>query len=190
MLVRGPYSGAMSTERMIADLEAHMDRIEGEEIRAAADELGRAERARVLLADRLRGARGRPVRLHLLDGSTVAGTADEVGATWVLLRSPDGARIWVALAAIALAEGLGPRARSHTGSLPPRSLGSVLREIARDRTLVHLTTGDLELTARIASVGSDHVDVVMLPTGEAGAVAAGGRAVIPFPALRVVRAFS
>lgn len=184
------YSDAVSMDRMFEDLEARMAHLESQEIRATAEELGRAERSQVLLTDRLRAAAGSALRVHCGDGVLVEGQLAALGADWLLLgdSAESGRRVLVPLASVVMVEGLAPRARPSTGEvLPDRPLGSVLRSLARDRELVRVVCGGAEVPGRIAAVGRDALDLVVQPTGEQGAVPAGHAVCIPFTGIRAVR---
>lgn len=181
------YSGGMSMERMFEDLEARLEHLEGEEIRANAEELGRAERSQLTLLDRLQGGLGRRVRLHLRDGGVLDGPVAELADSWILLGDGEsGGRAIVRIAAIAGVEGLGGRARPQEGGRPGRSFASVLRSLARDRELLRITAQGLEATGRLAGVGSDCADLVVLPTGERAALG-GGTIMLVLDAVSVVR---
>ncbi|MBK0332199.1 hypothetical protein I8D64_12410 [Brachybacterium sp. MASK1Z-5] len=158
----------MSLERMFEDLESRMDHLESEERRAVTEELTRAERAQVLVLDRLRGAVGHDIRAHLRDGAVVGGEIVEVGADWVRLRSRADARsTWAVLGAIVLLEDLPDRVREPGSTrLRPPGLGTALRALARDRALVHVRTAAGEMQGRISGVGQDALDLRLLPSGE------------------------
>src|SRR5690625_7281995 len=85
--------------------------------------------------------------------------------------------------------GLSDRARPREEALrPPRSLGSVLRGIARDRGVVRLETRAGRLTGRIAAVGADALDVDQLPTGErSSSVTGAARLTVAMSALLAIR---
>lgn len=168
----------MSLERMFEDLESRMDHLESEERRAVTEELTRAERAQVVVVDRLRGAVGRVVRAHLQGGAVAAGEIVEVGADWVRLRSrADGRSTWLVIGTIVLFEDLPTRVRELGRTrLRPPGLAAALRALARDRVLVHVATAAGEMQGRIAGVGQDALDLRLLQTGEQHA-AAGSRAV-------------
>src|SRR5699024_12389598 len=69
----GAYSGAMRFERIFEDLEGQFAHHQQEEARAVSEELTRAEQAQLTLADRLRGAEGRRLTLHLGGAVRVSG---------------------------------------------------------------------------------------------------------------------
>jgi len=178
----------MRFERIFDDLEGQFAHQQQEEVRAVSEDLTRAEQAQLTLSDRLRGAGAHPVTLHLDEALRVGGTVAEVGQGWVALAGEGGARkAVVPFAAIALVEGLPSRVRPAEESLrSPLGLGSVLREIARDRSVVHLETAAGSVIGRIAAVGADTVDLRSLPTGESMAVPGSSRITVTIPALRAV----
>lgn len=179
----------MRFERIFEDLEGQFAHHREQEMRAVSEDLTRAERARLTLADRLRGAQGRPLTLHLTTSLRVAGVLQEVGPDWVALGEGAGtARSVVPLAAVVVVEGLSPRARPAEESLlSPLGLGAVLREIARDRAVVHCETTAGALVGRISAVGADSLDLRALPTGETVAAPGSSLLTVATAALLVVR---
>jgi len=175
---------------MFDDLEGRFEHMESLEMRALSDELARTERAQVHLADRFRAAVARPLRLHLDGGLTVEGLLEDSGEDWVRLRPPaePGPAI-VLLDRIVLVEGLRQRARPRSESLAqrPRSLGAVLRGIARDRSLVRLHTRIGSCHGRLRGVGADALDVRTSPTGESTRLPGGQDIVLPLGGLLVVQ---
>lgn len=183
------YSGRMRFERIFEDLEGQFAHHREEEIRAVSEELTRAERARLTLADRLRGAQQRRLTLHLATAVRVAGIVQEVGPDWVVLSDGAGtARAVVPLAAVGVIDGLSPRARPAEESLlSPLGLGAVLREIARDRSVVRCETTAGTLVGRIAAVGADSLDLRPVPTGESTVASGSSLLTIATSALLVLR---
>ena len=178
----------MRFERIFEDLEGRFEHHEQEELRAVSEDLARAERAQLTLADRLLGAGRRELTLHVGSGLRLAGAVEEVGAEWVSLRETRTAqRAVVPLAAIGIVEGLSSRARPAEESLrSPLRLGSVLREIARDRSVVRLETTAGTVLGRIAGVGADALDVLSLPTGESSSVPGSARLTVTMSSLLAV----
>ncbi|MFC7376300.1 hypothetical protein ACFQS2_04230 [Brachybacterium sp. GCM10030267] len=178
----------MRFERIFDDLEGRFAHHEREEMRAVSEDLARAERAQLTLADRLRGAGEHSITLHLGQSLRLSGVVEDVGQEWLSLREEgSGQRAVVPLGAIALVQGLSTRARPPEESLrSPLGLGSVLRAIARDRSTVRLETAAGSITARIAAVGADTVDVNSLPTGESGTVPGSTRITVATSALLAV----
>ncbi|MGP9538987.1 hypothetical protein ACT3SP_13320 [Brachybacterium sp. AOP43-C2-M15] len=178
----------MRFERIFDDLEGQFAHQQQEEMRAVSEELTRAERAQLTLADRLRGAGDDPLTLHLGPSLRATGRVEEVGVAWVSLRERrGGGRSVIPLAAVALVEGLPGRARpAEESPISSRSLGSVLREIARDRSVVRLETTAGSVVGRLAAVGADAMDVRSLPTGEQTAVPGTARITVAMTALLAV----
>lgn len=179
----------MRFERIFDDLEGRFAHHQQEEVRALSEELTRAELAQLTLADRLRGAQQERLTLHLGPALRVEGRVEEVGAGWAALAAEGGRRTAIVpLPAIVMVEGMPPRVRLPEESLrPPRSFGSVLREIARDRGVVHLETLGGAVRGRFASVGADALDLRTLPTGESTSMPSSARVTIPFAALLLVQ---
>lgn len=118
----------------------------------------------------------------------LVGTVQEVGEGWVALRQSRSAQpAVVPLRAIGILEGLSSRARPAEESLrSPLGLGSVLREIARDRSVVRLETTAGVVLGRIAAVGADTLDVLSLPTGETSGVPGSARLTVTTASLLAV----
>lgn len=180
----------MRFERIFDDLEGRFAHQEREEMRAVSDDLARAERAQLSLADRLRGAGAHSLTLHLGAVLRLEGTVEEVGEGWLSVRETGARqRAVVPLPAIVLVQGLPTRARPAEETLrSPLGLGSVLREIARDRSVVRLETSAGGITGRIAAVGADALDVQSLPTGERGTVPGSSRVTVATASLLAITA--
>lgn len=177
-------------ERMFDDLEGRLAHLESQEMRATAEDLARAERAQVPLPDRLRGALGTVIAVHLAPGLVSSGELTEVGEDWIGLGA-DGRRVLVPIPAIALLEGLPSKVRAAPRAvIPPPSLRQVLRGISRDRALVRVETPAGSATGRISAVGGDAFDLARRPTGERGALprsgATGSVATVPLTAVRLI----
>lgn len=185
----GLYSETMRFERIFEDLEGRFAHHEQQEMRAVSEDLTRAERAQLTLVDRLRGASGAALIVHLGPDMRVAGTVEDMGSDWLLLRETAGsALVLVPTARIALVEGLVARARPADESpLRGIGLGAVLRRMARDRATVRVETTIGSLTGRIAAVGADALDLQTLPTGETSAVPGSTRVTVGINALIAVR---
>lgn len=181
----GLYGSGVRWERLFADLEAQLSAARAQEAWGQVGELVRAERAAVHLLDRVRAARGGPVRVHVGDlpgelGAVVAGDLLDVGADWVLVAEPGARQALVPLAAVEAFEALGRRASPPAGVVERRiGVGAALRALGRDRAQVQVQTRGRTVLGRVEAVGADHVDV------------AAGRGsptwTVPIRAVRVVR---
>ena len=182
------YSGPMRFERIFDDLEGQFEHHEQQEMRAVSEDLARAERAQLTLADRLRGAGERPLTVHAGAELRLSGVVERVGADWVALQDGEhGRRAVVPLRAIALVQGLPLKARpAQESMLSPLGLGSVLRRIARDRDVVRLETIAGSVIGRISAVGADSLDIQSLPTGESVAVPGSTRITVATASLLAV----
>lgn len=171
------------------DLEARWAELGWRETAAEAAELTRAEWMALSLADRLRGARGQEVRLHLEWGEALEGTVHAVGEDWAGVHVAGGGSAVVPLAALAAVEAGLARA-VPAPDMPAAGLASVLRGIARTRlpVVVGGRQGTTLAEGTVDRVGRDHLDVARHPRDEARRSAAvRGTLVIPFRALGVVR---
>jgi hypothetical protein len=175
---------------LFEDLEARLEHLESEQRRAQAEDLTRAERARIELGDRLRGALGLQIALELAVGRRVGGRLEEVGEDWVRLTCSQGSvQAWVPLDAVDVVTGLPRRARERTASaLVAESFSRELRALARDRRQVRILTRTAETTCRIEAVGTDWVEVAVQPLGETDARGGHGRAVIHRGAIVLISA--
>src|SRR5690242_15230045 len=128
---------------------------------------GRAERAALTLADRLRGHVGAALAVRMLDGDRARARLVDVGADWLLLD--DGGSVVVPVAAVAGVEGLSRMAVTDGGALARRAtLGVVLRRLARDRAPVRVALlGGDALSGTIDRVGADHLDLALHAADEA-----------------------
>lgn len=155
----------MNMDRFLHDLEAQFDALEGEERRGQAEDVARAERARITLRDRLRGAIGHDVRIDLASarGLCATGIIVEVGDGWFLVRERNEESL-IPLSAVEAIDGLAARAReARTGAIGEVTFGSRLRQWARDRSQVRIWTVHHERRGVIAAVGADHVEVSSSP---------------------------
>ncbi|GIG28241.1 hypothetical protein [Cellulomonas marina] len=161
----------MRWEALFADLEAQAAAEERAEALVAVPDLVRAERASVLLADRLRASRGAP--LVVTAGSrTWAGAVLDAASEWLLLAPSEHRRVLVVLAAVRTVRGLGRAAGAPPGRVEGRlGLTAALRGLARDRVRVRVLLRDDAddadgVVGRLDAVYADHVD--LLPDEAAG----------------------
>jgi hypothetical protein len=178
-------------ERLFADLEAFADAGDRAAFEADVADRGRAERAGLALADRLRAHTGAPVTFLLLDGDRVRGRLVDVGADWMLVD--DGSSVVLPAAAVAGVEGLSRLAETAGTELARRvGLGVVLRRLGRDRAPVRLGLLDgTTLTGTIDRVGVDHLDLAQHAADEIRRVpAVRGVLVVRLAAIAQVRSGS
>ena len=166
----------MRWDALFADMELQLVAADSDARAQEVADITRAERAAVLLADRLRAAEGTTVGITLASGHRLEGTVLDAAAAWVLLARGGGEHL-ISLTAVAAVSGLGPGSAGPTGlALRRLGLGHALRAVARDRSLVRVTTFGATVQGRIDAVGADHVDVGLAfeddgrPTGERQAV--------------------
>jgi hypothetical protein len=177
------YRVRMRWEALFADMEAQLEAARTADLAAAVAELTRAERATVGLADRLRAARGSEIVVRARGGDQISGVLVDAASEWILLDG-HGRSSLVPLAAVTSVRGLTRYSTGAAGVVERRlTLGHALRAVARDRSVVQLSTDGGELTGRVERVGADHLDLAAghaeLRAGELWAVA--------FAAIRVVR---
>jgi hypothetical protein len=156
---RAGYRGRVRWELLFADLEAFAEATERAEFQVDVADRGRAERAALTLADRLRGHLEAELAFRLLGGDVVRGRLLDVGSDWVLLD--DGCQVVLPTAAVIGVEGLSRLAAAPPDELGRRvGVGVVLRRLSRDRAPVRVGLLDgTALTGTIDRVGADHLDL-------------------------------
>jgi hypothetical protein len=159
-------------DELFADLEGQLEHGLGAEEREAELEEERLRVGRASLRDRvaaIAGARD-PLRVRLADGGTVELIPRTVGRDWV---SGDlvgtSAQAVLPLQAVSA---LLPTPAQLQASLEPVSLGAVtdriglafvLRDLARRRRTLQLTTPSGVLSGTVDRVGRDHLDLAVHP---------------------------
>ncbi len=167
----------MRWDRLFADLEAEAAGALDQELAAEVAERSRAEYAAVLLADRLRGARGHPVTVTVQGAPQRTGTVQRVGVDWLLMGAPGESEVLVRLDRVLAVSGLAlPTAAARQAGPVQRAMDfrRALRALAVDRSSVTVSLVDGSLLAgTIDRVGADHVELAEHAAGEprrAGAV--------------------
>jgi len=154
--------GATRWAVLFADLEGQLAAAEQATREGEVAELTRAEHASIALADRLRAGVDGPVALELADGEALRGTLQRVATTWLLLDGETAGHRsshLVQVSAIAGIIGLSRRAVPSPSRLDGLGLGTVLRELQRDRARVVVRTAAGQASGRLARVGQDHLDL-------------------------------
>jgi hypothetical protein len=170
---------------LIDDLEQQAEGLHLQERDLEVADRTRAEYAQVGLASRLHALSGRPVRLRLLGGITLAGTVTRTGTDWLLLED-EVARAWIVRhAAVAVLQGASARSVSADalGVLRRLPLRAVLRRLADDDAdcLLHLVDGS-RVEGRLLRLGEDFAELRL-----AGDVTAEGYDVVPLAAVAAVQ---
>ncbi len=180
----------MRWQKLFADLEAQFAAAASAAELAESASRARAESGSVLLAERLAGAVGQPVRLRCRGAGQVAGVLVEVGPDWLLLSAEGGRELLVAARSVTLASGLVRRTHAAEDE-PPRvrtDLRRALKALVRDRSEVSLVLEDGgRLTGTLDRVGADFVEIAEHPA-DVPRRASAVRAVhgVPLHALAVV----
>lgn len=182
----------MRWERLFADLEAEAAELEARDRDAEIAERTRAELAGVRWAERVRGAIGHDVTLTLAAGQLLRGRVSYVGADWVLL---DGGTIDLLVPALAVLGVEGVGAAAPGGAEPvPLTWRAAWRTLSRDRVIVSVLRSDgSAVRGGVGRVGADFAEIDRGADGEVrpegvGAGSAAGVVLVPFAAVRVVRA--
>jgi hypothetical protein len=153
-------------DQLFADLEAEADAADRAAYDADVEDRARSERARLVLADRLRAHVGARLGLRLIDGDRLTARLVDVGSDW--LHLDDSGAVLVPLGAVAGVEGLTRSAAGEASAVARRvGLTVLLRRLARDRAWVRIRLRDGgTLGGTIDRVGADHVDLALHPDDE------------------------
>ena len=182
----------MRWELLFADLEAQAAEQEVAAELAEEASRSRAEYGQLRLADRLRGALGRPLSLSCLGSGELTGRLLDVGVDWFLLVDEQGREVLVAAGAVVAVAGVGAGTGpgSAEGAVARRlDLRRAVRGLARDRAAVTvLLTDGSALGGTVDRVGADFLELAEHPldSPRRRAAVTSVRAV-PFPAVVAVR---
>jgi hypothetical protein len=147
---------------MLDDLEMQAEGLHLAERAVEVGELGVAQYAEVELLARLHASVGGEVRVGLAEGADLRGRLAACGADWILVEDGSGVSWFAALDAVALIDGLDPRAVPDVARpLAARlSLRAVLRRLADEGRpcAVHLRGGRV-LHGVLLRVGADFVEL-------------------------------
>lgn len=152
----------MRWDRLFDDLEAQLDAQARLERDAEVADRTRAERARITLGERLVGALGDELTLHLRGRTSLTGVLEDTGEGWLLVLDR-GRSVLVVSAAVVGVHGLRRAPRDDTRARR-FGVGYALRVISRDRRPVVVT--DIDGTAAhgtIDAVGADAFDLAEHP---------------------------
>jgi hypothetical protein len=158
-------------DELFADLEGQLEHGLGAEEREAELEEERLRVGRATLRDRIAAIAStrEPLRIRLVDGSTIDLVPRTVGRDWVSGDVAGGAQAILPLAAVSA---LLPSPAQLERSLEPVALGTVtdrigiafvLRDLARRRRRLDLTTSAGVLSGTVDRVGKDHLDLAIHP---------------------------
>lgn len=160
----------MRWDELFADLEGQLEHGLGAEEREAQLEEERLRVGRATLRDRIAAIGAEPLRFRLIDGAQLEVVPRTVGRDWIsgdLVGS--AAQVVLPLQAVLA---LLPTPDQVDRSLLPVSLGTVtdriglafvLRDLARRRRTLQLTTSGGVLSGTIDRVGKDHLDLAVHP---------------------------
>jgi hypothetical protein len=185
----------MRWDALFGDMETQIAEGATLAVEAEISERARAEAASLVLRDRLRGAMGRQVAVHLLGGRTFDGVLSHAGAEALVL---DEARhqVLIPYGAVAHYAGLGRDSLGEPSHVRRRiGLAHALRSLARDRAGVALilrggAPSDSGLTGVIDRVGADFLDLALVSPGEARrALQVRQVSTVPFEAVGAVRSW-
>lgn len=153
----------MRWDRLFEDLDAQLASEESRDRAAEVADRTRYERAQVDVQARLlRSVGTSPVTVRLAHRS-LTGTVRDVGPDWVLLELVGDAPCLVPTAAVRTISGVAPGV-VVPGTVARRfGLGSALRGISRDRSVVAVEAGGASVIGTIDVVGADHVELAEHP---------------------------
>ncbi|MBV9823264.1 MAG: hypothetical protein JO144_13575 [Actinobacteria bacterium] len=183
----------MRWNELFADLEAQAEAWQLSERDAEVADLTRLETSRLRLAGRLAAAAGAAVRIRCLGGAVLSGRIGGSGPGWLLLDEGAGREALLATAAVTSVAGLGRLSgppgggESRVDTTP--GLGSVLRAVARDRSVLRVSlTDSTVLDGTLDRVGADYVELAIHAAGEPRRRAEVREVLaLPFDALAVLR---
>lgn len=179
----------MRWRRLFDDLEAQVEQADQAALESEVADRTRREVARVRLVDRLRAALGRPVVLRVAGLGRVRAVVEAVGPDWLLVSEREGTETLAALTAVLGVTGLGPAAAvpGSEGMVDAQlGLGFVLRQVARDRSVVTVVLTDgSSVSGSIDRVGADAFDLAEHQRSDADQQPVGQT--IPFGAVGALR---
>ncbi|MBA2696082.1 MAG: hypothetical protein ACR2FV_17815 [Ornithinimicrobium sp.] len=156
----------MRWSRFFDDLEAQLARQDQAELAADAAEHARAAHSRTDLVQRLVASGSAPLTLTVQGAGQLSGVLSEVGSDWCVLRTdivgPQRRQdVLVRLPTVLRIQGLPVHVDQREGAGQRRfALGSALRALARDRSVLRLTdVGGGQQSGTIDRVGRDYVDL-------------------------------
>lgn len=181
----------MRWDALFNDMESQFAESERLSLEAEINDRTRAEMVDAGLADRLRGALGCRLAVHLACGDVIHGALSHAGADALVLDEGQH-QVLVPYAAVVRYVGLG-RFSVAEPSPVRRALGlaHALRALARDRAELAITlahgAGSVRLTGVIDRVGKDYLDLATFTPGEVRRSNHVGQvSVIPFTALAAI----
>ena len=180
----------MRWQELFDDLEAQASALERTTTDAEISERTRGELARVAMVNRLRAQVGAGLTARVCGAGDISGRLERVGAGWVLVVAeselivPTSALVWCVDLPL---EAVSAEAVSVVSSR--LGLASVLRAVARDRSVVTVVTRDgTTVTGTPDRVGADFLDVAVHEVGDAPRrTQVRSRATVPFEAIGCVR---
>jgi hypothetical protein len=159
----------MRWERLFDELSQRYEQLADEEADSELPERTRLEYGSVELLERLAGAGGQPIRLHLLHGGVVSGTLRRLGPDWLLVTDAGAGELIIAADAVVAIEGL---TRSTGEQLTPvearYDLRKLVRAVGRARSGVELLLrSELQLSGTVDRVGADFLELAIHAPWEA-----------------------
>jgi hypothetical protein len=185
----------MRWDALFEDLEAQFAEGASLAVEAEISERARVEAASVVLVDRVRGAVGSQVAVHLHGGRTFEGALSHAGAEALVL---DEARhqVLIPYGSVAHYAGMGRVSLAEPSQVRRRiGLAHSLRSLARDRAglaliLRHSPHDSCGLTGVIDRVGADFLDLALVRPGEARRASQVRQvATVPFESLGAIRSW-
>ncbi|HEY8700399.1 MAG TPA: hypothetical protein VIM08_05455 [Arthrobacter sp.] len=183
----------MRWDALFNDMESQFAEGDRLSLETEITERARIETATVYLADRLRGAVGSQVAVHIVGGTVFEGTLSHAGADALVLNEARH-QVLIPYAAAARYAGLGRLSVGEpSGVRRGIGLANALRGLARDRAELAVTLRDGSvlgsgLAGVIDRVGRDFFDLAAVSAGEVRRASQVGQvSTIPFCALAAVR---
>lgn len=165
------YAGRMRWDALFNDMESQFAESERLSLDAEISERARIEVVAAGFADRLRGALGCRLSIHLASGDAFHGALSYAGAD-ALVLDEEAHQVLIPYAAVVRYVGLGRSFRAEASHVR-RALGLAhsLRALARDRADLTVVlggaAGGMRMEGVIDRVGQDYVDLAVVTPGEA-----------------------
>jgi hypothetical protein len=184
------YADRMRWDSLFNDMESQFAEADRLSLDAEINERTRIDMVNVEFADRLRGALGCRLGVHLACGEVFHGTLSHAGADAMVLDE-DHHQVLIPYAAALRYVGMG-RWSQPEASPVRRAIGLAhsLRALARDRTELSVTLGNgagsVRMEGVIDRVGKDFIDLAVVAAGEARRSSQVSQvSTVPFPAWRL-----
>lgn len=180
----------MNLAAIFRDYEVQLDAQRQRDYELDAQEISRAERAKVTMADRLAAQMGTTLTVQISNGDVVRGELENLGLGWIQLHTDTGAAL-LPVASILWWEGGDAKAYVDAGSVARKlTLGYALRALAKahqEISISHLHRSDLLTEGKIYAVGADACELLGVRSLSSHRLPTGELRTVPFSSIGVIR---